>query len=265
MPINKSDLKMALSLFQIEDGQTQLSGKMNMVFSSITAEASKTKKSEMLYLERFIKYLTQDFWNIYTILHRLDWQRLLWQDDKLQDIIWITYAQTDINQFHVELKSAMDYIARIIRGLPPNPWQSPGSFNDLLNWIQKEYNKVKIDPQILKILQNSNWFIDIRDLRDLTVHEGGFSLVFGSKGKITFQTYKGWQEQVNIPEIMFNDNIVDFELYAGMYLGYLLALYENLSQEISRLIKFHYKPLGAYTIHFGLEYVRNLIQKVYAL
>ena len=265
MVINKTDLEIALSLFKIEEGQLRLSGDINMVFASITVEALSLGRRDLLYFDRFNKYLTQDLWNIYSVLHRLNWQRILWVDDRLPDLLWSSYAQNDINLFHVEFRSAMDYIARIIRGLPPNPWQTPGSYHDLMKWIQKNENKKIIDPEVLNILESTVWFNDIRDLRDLNVHEGGFLLVFGSKGHITFQTYSGYEKKVQIPELMFNENIVDFELYAGLYLGYLLALYEKLSKEIKRLLQLKHGPLGAHTTHFGLEYVRSLIQSAYEL
>lgn len=265
MPINKTDLEVALSLFQTERGQLCLSGESNMVYASIGIEASTFKRRELAYFHRFLRYLNQDLWNIYSILHRLNWQKTLSVENKLSDFLWMSYAQNDINLFHVEFRSAMDYIARVIRGFPPNPWQTPASYNDLLDWIEKNGNHEKLDSEILNIVQETDWFRDIRDLRNLTVHEGGYSLVFGTEGHITFQTYEGWQNQVNIPEIMYNENIVDFELYAGMYVGYLLALYEKLSIEVSRLLELTYRPQGAYTHHFGLDYLCSIIQRVFEL
>jgi hypothetical protein len=265
MPIDKKELELSLSLFKTEDGLTQLSGEMDIVNASIVLESSQTRSSDMLYFARFFRYLSQDFWNIYTILHRLKWEKTLWETGEIPDTFWMTYAQTDINQFHVEFRSSMDYLAKIIRGLPPKPWQSPGSYYDLLEWITNKENQTKLDTDVLQIIKNTQWFKDLRELRDLSVHKGGFSLVFGTKGNITFQTYDGWQEQVRIPEIMYNENIVDFELYSGLYVGYLLALFEKLCIRISKLYEFKYRPLGAYTTHFGLEYVKRLIELAYKL
>ena len=238
---------------------------MNLVFVAISVDALTLNRRELLYFDRFNKYLTQDLWNIFSILHRLDWQRRLWVENQITDIRWMAYAQNDINLFHVEIRSAMDYIARFICGLPPNPWQSPRSYNRLLEWMRKDETNQILDPNILQILEKTEWFNHVRDIRDLNVHEGGFSIVFGSKGRITFQSYAGHEKQVQISELMFNENIVDFELYAGMYLGYFLALYEKLAKEIRRLLGLQHEPLGAYTIHFGLDYARSLIQRAYAL
>jgi len=114
MPINKSELEISLSLFQIEEGELRLSGDMNMVFNSIMVEASTFGRNDLLYFDRFNKYLNQDLWNIYSVLHRLNWQRTLWIENKIPDHLWRSYAQNDINLFHIEFRSAMDYIARII-------------------------------------------------------------------------------------------------------------------------------------------------------
>lgn len=51
---------------------------------------------------------------------------------------------------------------------------------------------------------------------------------------------------VSIPEIMYNKNVADFELYAGMYFGYLIAFLEDFATAIER-----YLPKGKYSLGAG--------------
>ena len=55
---------------------------------------------------------------------------------------------------------------------------------------------------------------------------------------------EGYSNIVNIPEVMYNENVADFELYAGMYYGYLIAFLESFSEVMKNRL-----PEGK--MHFG--------------
>lgn len=62
-------------------------------------------------------------------------------------------------------------------------------------------------------------------------------MVFFVKWKIVFQTHMGAQRLVSIPDLMYNANTVDFELYGAVLYGYLLDYLEEVAEVI-------YKRLG---------------------
>ena len=69
----------------------------------------------------------------------------------------------------------------------------------------------------------------------MNIHRGGFTLVFLEKNRILFQVYEaGYKGKILIPEIMFNENVADFELYAGLYFGNLIAYLEEVSETIDK-------------------------------
>jgi hypothetical protein len=83
----------------------------------------------------------------------------------------------------------------------------------------------------------ANWFYQVRDYRDNIIHRGADTIVFYVKWKIVFQTHMGAQNLINIPELMYNSNTVDFELYGAVHYGYLLDYLEEIAEVI-------YKRLG---------------------
>ena len=84
-----------------------------------------------------------------------------------------------------------------------------------------------------------------------TCTEAGVTLVFLEKDRILFQVQKGDQDLVRITEIMFNDNVVDFDLYAGTYFGYFIAFLEDFAVTIKKRLpqgKISFKPEDTRTL-----------------
>ncbi len=71
-------------------------------------------------------------------------------------------------------------------------------------------------------------------------------MVFLEKDRILFQTHKGIENLVFIPEIMYNENVAIFELYAGMYFGYLIAFLEDFATAITKRL-----PKGRFSFGSG--------------
>jgi hypothetical protein len=57
--------------------------------------------------------------------------------------------------------------------------------------------------------------------------------VFFDKPRVLFQIYDSGQNKiVDLPELMYNENVVDFELYAGLYYGYLIDYLEDIAKAV---------------------------------
>jgi hypothetical protein len=78
------------------------------------------------------------------------------------------------------------------------------------------------------------WFPSLRDSRDLIVHKGGEVIVFLHDNRLYFQVFEEWRAKIVIPEIMSGTDAVDFQLYAALFLGYLISYLEEFSQLLGR-------------------------------
>lgn len=208
-------------------------------------------------------FAAQDFDNLLTIALRLDWQKDLWARGDLDDIRWIKFVEADVHLFHVEFRSLFDYLALIIRHVSDKPGQvrigeynGTASFEKLLNWTtESNGNADRLGSDLAAIVGSCGWFKDLRGVRNALVHQGGRDTAFvEEKGRVLFQVHdRNFRDRVLIEEVVYRDNIVDFERYAGMYLGYLLdlldevgsAVHERLTlEDKSRLVTYRHPALG---------------------
>lgn len=212
-------------------------------------------------LNNYLKFIHQDIWNIETIALRLKWQKDLWNRGELNDSLWMSFAASDIDLFHVEFRSIFDYLAKIISLISDSPGQSRGkSFEKLKGWLAKSSNNSKkLGEDLAQLVRSCAWFDELRRVRDSIIHKGGFTLVFPEKDKILFQLING---KILGPEIMFNENVVNFELYAGLYIGYLIAYLEEVSQLVYKRLNLQRIGSNAQSYHPGLQVVRDWIKQV---
>jgi hypothetical protein len=182
---------------------------------------------------RLYQYIAQDVWNISTILDRLEWMKNRSAEDKELEARWWNYAAVDIQSFHVELRSVLDYVADLIRIFAPEPGQvsDSGSFRKLLKWIGENPNRLQREVAELT-LEQREWFGEVRAVRDTLLHQGGQTIVFGSAlDGILFQAINvRFKALVDKPFLMYNENVVHFDRYAALYTARLLAYLEDLSQ-----------------------------------
>jgi len=62
---------------------------------------------------------------------------------------------------------------------------------------------------------------------------------------------------------MFNENVADFELYAGLYFGYLIAYLEEASQTIDKHLSMKRFPqTNPHTLYKELPEIYNWIEKL---
>ncbi len=219
-------------------------------------------------------FAAQDFDNLLTIVLRLDWQKGLWARGDLNDIHWIKFVEADVHLLHVEFRSLFDYLAPIIRHVSDKPGQvrigesnGTASFEKLWNWTtESKGNANRLGSDLAAIVGSCGWFKDLRGVRNTLVHQGGTATALvEERGRILFQVHdRNFLDRVLIEEVMYRDNIVDFERYAGMYLGYLLDLLDEVGCAVHERLALEDKSRLITYRHPALRVVRDWMRAVAA-
>ncbi len=239
MPIDKERLKAVLSMFQKTEEGYICPSELVRLWSNVRLNAIAGVK--LPSIGSFLQYISQDVTNIETLSSRLVWELSL--SDRKELDVWdlIRYAECDIDVFHIEIRSIFDYLERIIQKVSDHPDNVPEKgFNDLRNWLldekgeEKKENVERLGEDLAKLVLSVDWFDDIKNVRDETLHRGADTMVFPEKGRILFQVSKGAKNLISFPEVQFNENVIDFELYAGVYFGYLIAFLEEASKVVEK-------------------------------
>jgi len=258
--IDIKKLQTALSLIKHDEIGFFIDGKFVELSSLIQLEISKGKEIHELY--QLTHYISQDVWNLLTIISRLEWQKNLVIENKLDDGLWSLFVATDIYVFYSELRSIFDYIAKIIQLISNTPNKTK-SFEKLKNWIVKPENSGKISSDLSDFISSCHWFYDVRGIRDKLIHEGAEPLVFPSKDRILFLIRRRDYKKIIIPEIMFNENVVDFELYAGLYMAYILIYLEEFSELVNKHLNLNEFKFMTKGYHMGFGITQEWINKIF--
>lgn len=247
MNINKKILHKVNSSIIIEDDKTYLKTTFNSLLGDVLVSVAKGKDS-LDETKTTLLQINQATWNIETLFQRLEWQKGLWDSGDLAQRLWMNYASADIHLYHFEMRSIFDYLAVLLVKLAKHPEQvrshTQPSFNKIKKWLLKEDDidrkTENLGLDFVRLIVACDWFDDIRDVRDLLIHHGGSSIVFPEKGRILFRIYSGsWKPKIFIKEVMYNENVVDFELYGPLYFSYLLDYLDRFA--------------GLFYTHLGLE------------
>ena len=223
----------ALSLFSVDDKGTYWKGKF--VSLSVDLQHAAHKENCLSPPAILIKYIIQDIWNIGTIIHRLTWLRSASIDEKFLEDMWLPYVSVDIEHFHVEFRSIMDYVAEIVAHTANKPGQVPESFQKLFNWVsRKPGSRKRIGEDLALVVESATWFPYLRGVRDSLIHSGSYTLVFGSpKDGILFQVFKdNFKNLISHDCLMFNPNVAYFERYATIFLSHLFLFLELLAESV---------------------------------
>ncbi len=199
-------------------------------------------------------YVHQVIWNLATIVLRLTWQHDLRREGPPSDDQWMLFAQTDIDHFHVEFRSLVDYLAQAIVNLANQVGVVPSeSFRRLRNWAREsEGNKKRLGKDLAALVIGCEWFDDRRLIRDSIVHQGGFTIVFPVEDRILFQVHQGSRRLVRVPNpLMWNENVVDFALYAGHTVAQLLDYLERAAVVLRQRMIMDIVPSGTASYHPG--------------
>jgi hypothetical protein len=217
-------------------------------------------------LRNYLAYVHQDFWNIKTIVRRLHWQKGLIAKNKLDEILGAKFAECDIDLFHVQYRSLFDYLAKLVAIISDNPGQVKSkSFDKLYNWVDTEANIQKIGSDLAQLIKSCDWFKDLREVRNSIVHSSGQTMVFPERNRILFQIEEDYRNKINIPSLMFNENIVDFELYAGLFIGYLMAYLEEVAGAAYGRLNLKITGGNVQSFHGGLPIIKRWIERVNSL
>jgi len=261
--INKQRLSIALAtIHKDESDRYYSSGKFLHLLSAVQVKIAMG--ADLGALLGVLSYIHQDVWNIETIARRLNWQTRLIAKGKLDELLGAKFTECDIDLFHVQYRSLFDYLAKFIVLMSEAPGQVPReSFERLYNWVGKsEENIQKIGAGLAKVVRSCDWFTDLREVRNSIVHSSGRTIVFPEKNRILFQVEEGFKNKIHVPEVMFNANIVDFELYAGLFIGYLIAYLEEIAVVALRRLNLERTAGNMKSYHGGLPVVKRWIERV---
>lgn len=195
----------------------------------------------------------------------MEWQKSLISKGELDRLLGSRFAACDIDLFHVQYRSLFDHLAKIIGMLSGMTRSMPDSFRKLRERVDRLNAAGTIDNQLATVIRSCDWFSDMREVRDSIVHRDGRTLVFPEENRILFQVHEGFRNKVNIPEIMFNENIVDFELYAGLLAGYLIAYLEEVAELAKQRLDLRTIGWDAKSYHGGLPVIYEWIRKLCAV
>jgi len=274
MNIDKKTLYRTYSSINIKDDTACLETTFNSLLADIFVKAVKGKDS-LQKIKIILLQINQATWNIETLFQRLEWQKNLWDKGNLEDGLWMNYASADIHLYHFEMRSIFDYLAKLLVNFAKHKEQVRSndrpSFSKIRNWllnknnILNENNAKNLGKDFAALVVACDWFDDIKDVRDLLIHHGGQTIVFLEKEKILFQTYKeSWKPKIFIKEIMYNDNIVDFELYGSLYFSYLVDYLNQFAELIYTHLDLERKTNQG-NFHKGLVFVKKHIGRLLTL
>lgn len=196
----------------------------NHVYHSL--EHSRHTSNEIV---KPLSFIAHDFHNVLILTGRLEWMREQAEIDPRLETFWRYSSALDIEYFHVEVRSIMDYVAFIIRKISDAPGKVvcksvdkyACSFEKLFNWMEKdERNRHKLGADMASLILSAEWFKDIREVRDAIIHGGGESIVYlKPKDGIFFQLSKRYSHDakgrvsvVKFKEaLMYSDEIIRFD------------------------------------------------------
>lgn len=195
-----------------------------------------------------LNHIVWDLWNLGSLIARLEWTDEIAQRGELDVEVWRHFCSVDIEHFHIELRSVLDYAAMCIAGSANQPGTVPqDSMNDLLKWLQKKPgNRTRLGDDLAALLDNLPSFPDIKEIRDEIVHRGGHTLVFERPGAgILYQVHSRFFTALIRPLVGIADgNVIDFRRYGTLLLAQLLLFLERLADTLRGRIPVDHIGIG---------------------
>lgn len=217
------------------DNSLYLTGNFINLSSDLHAYQGINPHKDITDLIAQFRFIQQDIWNIGTLFARLQWMHDLYQKREINSGMWSGFASLDIDHFHIETKSIMDYSANIIQLASNEPKTVPkGSLRRLYKWMKKSSSNQEILGEMaVALLEKCSWFPEYSKIRDANIHNGGYTIVFSTdEGGIHFQNYLKVSNQIFAKEFMYSENLVDFQKYAAVAFSRVLCILEDLSEVV---------------------------------
>lgn len=167
--------------------------------------------------------------------------------------------------FITRYRSSYDTIAWAFKEIARHPGNVSPKFAELRKVSDEDEYVRNLGDKLANLIQSVDWFDQIKDLRDRIIHynfkTGGFMAPI-----ILFQVTEGFFEnKINFPGAMINENLVDFELYAGVHVAYSLWLLEEFAKIGYNTLKPERFPeVEPKKGHDGFEALNEWIERVLA-
>jgi hypothetical protein len=178
-----------------------------------------------------LRHIVWDIWNVGTLLERLEWADGIAATDSLEEGLWNRYCSLDIEHFHIEIRSILDYAATCIsavarsRGTAP-----PDSMSKLLNWLQTNPGNVKrLGADLAVLVPSLPAFVEIRDVRDGTVHRGALTMLYGKPSAgLIFQVHQRFTAMLKPRFGVVDDGLINFRRYDSQLFAEVLLFLDGL-------------------------------------
>ena len=256
-------LKEAINLIHSDEKDYYWAGEFVDTFVQVIIGRSQNQTLGPVHLA--MQNINQDLWNVCTLVYRLEWLHNLAIQNQLGFTLWNMSASLDVEYFHVELRSILDYIANILGIIAKKPGQVPSnSCRELYQWLDANpQNVTRFGKEQSALVLSAPWYSELRVIRDSVLHRGAFTLVFGSpKDGILFQVHSGFKPLIKVDSLMWNENVVDFQLYAGLYFARVIVLLERLGGLFANRIPRQPSIREAKCNYQGLGILRNWMSKL---
>jgi hypothetical protein len=275
--INKQRLNAALSVLYEEEIHSYYSGYFTYLLDNVRSTAflqfaglSTTMNVDQL--DKRVRIVHMDLLNLATVSIRLILQQNLRGDKceyRIGNELWRFFGSADIDLFFSKYRSIFGNIAQVITmTITKKPRGTPTSFNHLLTWLEKYENQRLIDGKYVKLMKSCDWFKYIKTIRDDIEHYAAETNVDYDSERVLFKvsalgmglTHLPEKNLINILEITQNNGFSNFELFAGIYLGYLIWFLEELSKLIYQEFKPHELDKQCKSYHPGFQTIRTWIE-----
>jgi hypothetical protein len=173
------------------------------------------------------------------------------------------YGTITADGFLIRYRSAYDTIAKAIGKVSKSPEEAPDSFTALRNKDKVDKRLKVLGPDLMGLVQNCDWYDEMVTIRDEILHHNAQTRGFAAE-KILFQVMKKYTKLIKTSEVSYNENLEDFELYAGVHIAYSLWFLEQFAtiayKELPP-IRYNSQPQN---YHDGYGILRRWIERVLA-
>jgi len=176
---------------------------------------------------------------------------------------WVYFTSLDIEYFIISMRMVFDQVARALGIHSPKPGQVTPRFSRLREFVNTDRATKLLAPETIAFVRRCDWFDAVKAWRDLLVHRDGWTLAVIVPGTIAFQINEHFAGRVQVRELMYNENVVDFRRFAALLLSYLLTDLEALSGIVRQQTGVTLRHRGA-NAGMGVEVVAEWTQLLLA-
>ena len=253
----------------------------NSTFDKFSEDMERTLRDSNIKIDEDLKVryarmlgrsrpITSDLRVLLAMLHQSIWQKEMVVKGHLDTEYNMYYGTALADAFITKYRSSYDTIAKAFSALTKYPNQAYTSFTDLREEKYKDNILRLYGDDLAHLIQLCDWYNPLLEARNKLVHHN-FQVMGFLFPRILFQIYTKDENNVpvkliNIPEVMGSENLVNFELYAAVHIGYsfwLLEEFANLGYNILQVKKYA-ESEESKVGYAGLDVLKDSIEKVLA-